>query len=338
MCSLRTERWDIDAQEVRSLCWCGDSLVDWAAGAAVYSLDGATRRRVVNYAYRFDAACASPSGEYAAIYERFGTKGIILQRGKVIREINRSFYHAHVFEYPLTLFVLPDGREMLAHCPDEYYRLEIEETDTGNRLTHRRLDKHRDFFHSRLNVNRSGTLLMSAGWIWHPRDWVSVYNIQECLEDRDKLDEDGVFDQPNPEISSAAFAGDHTLLLSSSDGELLDEDDGACPLGPNSIATYDLRSRTFGKIAASPTTIGGTMMALPRDLLVSFFECPKLISLRTGQVLHAWDDIDSGRQRSSLAGKNPAPPLACDQANNRFAVWKNERITVVQIEPDSVDH
>jgi hypothetical protein len=53
----------------------------------------------------------SPSGEFAVIYTRLGTKGLVLHRGKIIREINRSFYHADVYEYPIGLAALKNGRE-----------------------------------------------------------------------------------------------------------------------------------------------------------------------------------------------------------------------------------
>ncbi len=55
--------------------WSGDQLVDWVGGGrTVYSLDGGYDERRVNYAYRFNAACAL--GEYAIIYERLGTAAL----------------------------------------------------------------------------------------------------------------------------------------------------------------------------------------------------------------------------------------------------------------------
>src|SRR5438093_13759071 len=98
---------------VRSLCWLGDRLVDWAGGGHQIGLDGEVYEEPVNYAYTFDAAIVSPSGRYAVIYTRLGTKGLLLDNGKIVREFNRSFYHANAYEYPVALFQLPDGREVI---------------------------------------------------------------------------------------------------------------------------------------------------------------------------------------------------------------------------------
>src|SRR5262245_16140267 len=103
-------------RSVRSLVWRGDELVDWVAGGRAFLLDGSTRERAVGYSYRFDAATASPSGRDAVIYERLGTKGLLLREGNIVRELNRSFYHANVYEYPVCLFNLSSGREVIAHC------------------------------------------------------------------------------------------------------------------------------------------------------------------------------------------------------------------------------
>jgi hypothetical protein len=46
-------------------------------------------------------------------------------------EVDRSFYHAKDYDYPAALGRLPDGREILVHCPDAYNVLEIEELATG---------------------------------------------------------------------------------------------------------------------------------------------------------------------------------------------------------------
>jgi hypothetical protein len=105
------------ATGIRSLCWRGEELVDWVGGCRAFALDGRERPSPVHYAYRFDAATASPDGRYAVIYERLGTKGLLLHDGKCIREINRSYYHADAYEYPVALFRDAGGRLLLAHCP-----------------------------------------------------------------------------------------------------------------------------------------------------------------------------------------------------------------------------
>ncbi len=106
------------ATDVRSLVWQSGKLMDWVQGNVEYALDGTKRGRTISYPFRFDAAVVSPSGAYVALYERLGTKAVILGPDGLFREVNRSYYHAHVYEYPILFFRLADGREALAHRPE----------------------------------------------------------------------------------------------------------------------------------------------------------------------------------------------------------------------------
>lgn len=171
-----TRELRISATGVQSLVWNGDELIDWAGGGTRFSLDGETVSNPVSYGDTFDAAAMSPSGEFAVTYTRLGTKGLVLHRGKIIREINRSYYHADVYEYPIALARLKNGREVLIHCPEEYCRLEIDDVQSGERLTDRRSRKPADFFQSRLAVSADGRTLASAGWSGIPWTW-SAFSI-----------------------------------------------------------------------------------------------------------------------------------------------------------------
>jgi hypothetical protein len=86
---------------IRSLCWRGDELVDWVGGGRAFAADGTERPATVIQGYRFDVATASPDGRFAVIYERLGTKGLLLHDGRIVREIDRSFYFADAYEYPV---------------------------------------------------------------------------------------------------------------------------------------------------------------------------------------------------------------------------------------------
>lgn len=99
---------------VKSLVWQNGKFMDWVSGDVEYDLSGLKRGPTVSYPYRFDAAIVSPSGSFVALCERLGTKAIILGPDRMLREINRSYYHAEVYEYPILLFRLADGREALA--------------------------------------------------------------------------------------------------------------------------------------------------------------------------------------------------------------------------------
>src|SRR5476651_2613759 len=101
MAPLDFESIELPAEGVQSLCWKGDILVDWVGGVRCFHLNGTVESRRVSFPYRFDSVVASPSRRFIAIYERLGTKALLLENGNIIRELNRSFYHAHAYEYPI---------------------------------------------------------------------------------------------------------------------------------------------------------------------------------------------------------------------------------------------
>ena len=274
----RFEQWSFPASEVKSLTWEGDTLVDWVRGGTVYQLDGAVHPSYVNYAYRFDTAVVSPSGSFAVLYERLGTKGLIVNRARdIVREINRSFYCANAYDYPVTVFPLANGREVIAHCPAEYNQLEIEDVLTGECLTHHPARTPIDMFFSRLATDTSSTYLLSAGWVWHPWDVVALYDIAQVLADPTLLDGYGLAPQTAAEVSTAAFGLDSTLLVGSSDesftdGAATDDERRADPLGhgpPHALAIYDLRTRAYRSVTHAADHLGSILPVSPRAV-VSF--------------------------------------------------------------------
>ena len=110
-----------------------------------------------------------------------GTKGLLLHNGKILRELNRSSYHANAYEYPVALFHEPGGRLLLAHCPEGYCRIELKEAETGRALTASADRKPSDVFHSRLAASPCGKRLLSAGWVWHPWGAVACFDIARAL-------------------------------------------------------------------------------------------------------------------------------------------------------------
>jgi hypothetical protein len=131
------DRIELAAAGARALAWVGGELYDVAAGWMRFPLDGSSpERRYAGYGPRFDAAVVAPKGDLVALLESTGTKGLLLESsGRLVREVDRSFYHADAYRYPLALFTLPDGRSGLVHCPKAYNRLEIEDARTGELLT-----------------------------------------------------------------------------------------------------------------------------------------------------------------------------------------------------------
>lgn len=86
---------------------------------------------------------------------------------------------------------LADGRAVIAHCPDEYCKIEPEEVETGRRLTERE-GEPADFFHSRLQFSPGERYLLSVGWVWHPFDMVAVYAVGRALAEPASLDRCGI--------------------------------------------------------------------------------------------------------------------------------------------------
>ena len=55
------------------------------------------------FGFSFDGAIYFRNGGYAISDQRLGTKAIILKDDQILREINRSYYHADVYEYPIAI-------------------------------------------------------------------------------------------------------------------------------------------------------------------------------------------------------------------------------------------
>lgn len=317
---------------VRSLVWAGDDLLDPAAGWVRYGLDGTSSGPRINYSYPFDAALRSPSGEYTVLYTRLGTKGLLLKGDQPLRELNRSYVYAHRYEYPVALFRLPDGREVIAHCPEDRATLHLDELESGRRLTGRSTAP-RDVFHSRLRASADGQSLLSAGWLWHPLEAVSVYDVRQALADPGTLDTGGAYSHSfyGFEVQGAGFAPDGTVLLATSAPlDDLDEDylEFTGGLEPGRLARYSLRE---GRLLSQAPVVGplGNLMGLD-GFAVGFHDHPRLVDLESGAVVGSWPDLPCGEQAGSIIrGGTPPPPIALDPANRRFAVAGPGHVTVV---------
>lgn len=324
----------IPAKGVRSLCWHGDALIDWLNGN-LHNLDGTSRPSSINWAPCFDRAVISPDGRFAVIYEALGTKGLVLKNGVLVREINRSFYYASAYEYPVVLFALPDGRNLLAHCPEKYNKLEIEDAETGECLTQRSSETV-DFFQSRLRVSSDGKHLMSAGWIWNPLDYVLLYDTERILAEPALLDArpDWSLVAAGTEIPNAAFAENGTAVFVGADA-YYDEDDqdeaekNAFVLRPGQIGRYSLSEKRLLTIAPIEEPLG-TLMPV-EEYVVGFYEHPKLVEVATGDIIARWPELKTRKQSSSIGGLSQLPPIALDAPNRRFAVADGEQITVIQL-------
>jgi hypothetical protein len=337
-------QYSFSATGIRSLCWRGDELVDWVGGGRALALDGTERRASITFGDHFDAATASRDGRFAVIYERLGTKGLLLKDGKILREINRSSYHANAYEYPVALFHEPGGRLLLAHCPRSYCAVELEEAETGRPLTASAEREPFDFFHSRLAASPHGKRLFSAGWAWQPLGIVEFFDVARALADPRHLDRGARVSPYSSHVclaeeDAACWLDDDRVVVGASaeaeDPEEVREAGDETRLRPCGLAVYDLASRRCLRTFQLPEQ-PGTILPIGQHHVLSLYRHPKLIDLSSDQVFHAWTELASGLQESSiiwgLKDEAKPPPMAFDPVSGRFAIADRSRITVIEFD------
>jgi hypothetical protein len=332
-----------------SLVWEGDTLVDWVAGGNRYGLDGTFTPSYTRFSPNFNGVVALPDSRCIALFERRWTKGLLIpnepknpqynqiQLGDRVfsflkmypREINRSYYQAHEYEYPVALYYLPDGRPAILHCPDEYNRLEIELIETGERLTASDSRKPEDVFHSRLLVSPSGRYALSAGWEWHPIDSLYVFDLQKAIEDPSQLDAGIMVVR---DAHSAVFLDDDTIAYSIST-----KSSWAVP-GFTEKAQVNLYSIKNGKIVHSIGIDHAPLSLLPTDNQRYVWEVSshvKLLDLDTGTVVV---ECPQAIANGSIGAINftyddfEHPPFALHPDRRRLAVGTKEGIITISLD------
>lgn len=341
----------LPAPRIRSLAWRGDTLIDWVGGGDGYGLDGSTQSAGASFSYRFDSAVTNRAGDVAVVFERYGTKGVVASSDEVFREINRSYYRAEDYFYPVCLWDAAAGRTLLAHCPEEYNRIEIEDAITGERLTASADREPCDFFHSCLQANPAGTRLLSAGWVWHPINVVAIFDIALAIREPGTLDEiegytddDDDDDSQNRESTAdeAGMGEQYSTCWQTDDRALISCDfwnanDGARKAGktmksPVGVVVYEIPTgRCVQTVDLGRTA--GIMMPVGDDRFVSFRGHPRLISLADGSVIAEWPDLPTEDLSSCFSERrdNLPSPLALDPVNHRFAVFRDDAIHVVAV-------
>jgi len=308
-----------------SICWFDNSLIDWVSGGCTVDLNGNITDASVRYAYKFDSAIQSSCGRYAVIFENLGTKGLVLADGNVVREINRSFYQADVYAYPVAIFTNEKQVPLLAHCPDAYNELRIERLLDGKDLFPDSPKSKIDFFHSRLRTSPNGRSILSAGWLWHPFDFVSVHELNNV-----SLNVALELPEIDAEVCGADFVTDELIVICTSSDTLNDEPISDSVVGSNTIAVIDKRTMKIKSQTKSEAQLGNCR-ALSESELLSFHQHPMLISIQSGKVLEQWRDINCGNGQSSIIGnsKSIISSIAVDVRNRRFAVCSGQEVDIV---------
>jgi hypothetical protein len=159
--------------------WDGDEVLDVTSGQRG-SLAGSLTSGMINMTYRFDRAIGVRSRDvhWAVAYTNRSTKAVLMKNGLIHRELNRSFYCADAYDYPITIGADAAGRVVVVHCPNKFDLLEIEDAETGTVLDS--LESEQMEFHSRLKLSADGLLLIDAGWFWHPWCGAVVFEITQA--------------------------------------------------------------------------------------------------------------------------------------------------------------
>lgn len=316
---------------VQSLVWRGDDLVDLVGGRA-WDSAGVERRIFPDRGPAFDRGVASPSGRYSVVYAERGTKALLLEGARVVRELTRSPYHADDFDYPVALAALRDGREILVHCPDEYAVLQVEDVESGQRLT-AGTRQAKDVFHSRLSVSRDARHLLVAGWVWHPYGVVEVFDLDSALTDSAVLDGPGVLPMEpglDAEVVSACWLDDDRLAVATGDYVLDDEE--VATLGPQHLGVWSLSQRRWLHLNRADFEIGTLISEGGR--VVSLHGHPRLIDIATGSVWAEWPELDVSRRCGAYGVTHvPTPVAALHPDGTRLAVAQAEGIALVEL-PD----
>jgi hypothetical protein len=315
----------VDWPNLATLAWDGDDLLDVTTGRRM-SADGTISKGTYYMPFAFDRAIAQTHKKtrWAACYANRGTKALLFKNGTVHRELNRSYYCANAFDYPIVLAVGKQDRMTVIHCPNEFNLLEIEDADSGEVIAR---GKSEDMeFHSRLEVSEDSQFLLDSGWFWHP--WCSAAVFELKYEEPNSFPGAPLF-TANHEIDSAAFLGKQHVVVSAV-ANYQGENTRTGDLLEAQLGVWSLKERKWISQVDVGPPIG---MLMPwREWVVSFYENPKLIELVTGKIVKQWGDIYSGKQIGPIDLGNPAPPpMAIDARNGRFAIATSGGATIVQL-------
>ncbi|MGW4898490.1 hypothetical protein ACWEQL_40595 [Kitasatospora sp. NPDC004240] len=328
---MTVRMWAVPGR-VESLWWDGEDLVDLVGGGHRWGPGGNRRETSLRWGFPFDQVVVAPSGRFAVVYAERGTKGLVVETGgpKVLREINRSYYCAEDFDYPVAIGCLPDGREILAHCPEDYNRLQIEDLVTGERLTEGERGTA-DVFHSRLAVSRDGRHLLSAGWVWAPIGEAHVYELAAAFADPATLDADSVFTPyagVDAEVGAACWLDEDRLAVASTDEALgWDQEPvfGTMRLGVWSVG----RRRWLHRNPVDHLT--GVLLARGSQV-VSLNGHPRLVDTGTGRVAAEWPGVTVPAKAHCYGAEHiPTPIAAVSPDGTRLAVAQEDGIAVIDL-------
>lgn len=320
--------------EVCSLVWDGDDLLDPVGGRRRWSADGTEHRRERRrFAEEYDRAVTSPSGRWTVVYGERGSRGLLLDGRRVVRQLRRDTDHAEDFDYPVGLGALADGREVLVHCPERYDRLQIDDVATGERLAAGSQQEMSSVFHSRPAVSPGGRWLMSAGWVWHPAGVCQVWDLDRALADPSMLDGDGLmgyWSLSNDEVDSACWLDGDRLAVVAGEVGWEREVDEKEERARHRLGVWSSSSATWLYHHDIPGPIG-TILACGEAVL-ALYGYPRLFDIRTGELVVRWPRLALPRRQGSYGVTHiPTPVAAVHPDGGRVALAVEGGIAVIGI-------
>ncbi|MEU9240902.1 hypothetical protein [Streptomyces sp. NPDC048385] len=317
----------------KSLVWQGDELVCAVDGGRCWGRGGEELKAAAfTWSSPFDAGTASVSGPYSAVYQERGTKGVLCEGERIVRELNRSYYHAPDYDYPLALGALGNGREVVVHCPDEYNVLQIEDAASGERLTVGEREPQ-DVFHSRLSLSPDGRYLLSIGWYWQPFGAALVYDTALALSDPATLDGGGVLPYAavmNGEVTAGCWLDTDRLVLATGAEEWDEEETAGLP--PRHLGVWSVpEGRWLHRNPAGDADPG--VLLLPRgDQVISFPGHPRLLDAATGRLVAEWPQVGVPAKGTCFGGRHvPTPVAALHPDGTRLAVAQAGGIALIAL-------
>ena len=306
---------------VRSLCWDGDELVDWVGGGQRWTLAGRALPPVREPDTDFDDAVVLPGSPWAAIFQARGERGLILRDGKPWRELKRAEHVSGCFSYPIALFRLADGRAVVAHCPEDYCCLQIDDLETGETLAACPREHADDYFPAGLEVSPCGRWLLSgAGWVWHPVSCIRAYDLSAALRDPRTLGGVGVPFDGWGDYADACFLPDSRVLLSVT-GTCLDAAERASGTRfDHELAVIDLDHPDTAQRWDLGDWNGG-VMAMGHRHTFTFHDHLRLVAIDGVREVRSWPHVTFGDG-----------VFALDSARGRLAQARDGRITVLQLQ------
>lgn len=289
------KRTTIQIYSLRTVDWFENKVIDWNSAGTQYLENGETKQL---QKYHFGFVCygsiTSENGEYIFIYQKLRTKGLLLKNGELLREINRSYYQSDAYEFPAT-FVTYQNKTYLVHCPLGYNQIDFENAETSEIITNIPKREPQDIFHSRLEVSSDNKYLMSKGWVWYPCDVIEVFEIEKCLENPHLLD-NGITPSVDFEINVASFMDNDKVLICSSH-DLCENEESAKNFGQMAIWNIESNQVSDRVCIKAPC---GNIFAIDDKQCWDLYEYPKIIDLKTGEVKEKKEEINSGKQGSSI--------------------------------------